>query len=364
VVQLLPLVVMLACTGRAPYEGDDPGECSDGADNDRDGWFDCDDSDDSDCTNSPDCVGDGGGADGGATDDGGADGGSTGDGGADGGSAGDGGADGGGAGDGGADGGGAGDGGADGGTTGDGGAETTVWSPAPGTTWQWQLTGRVDTSVDAQMYDIDLFDVPTTTIDALHAKGRVVICYFSAGSYEDWRPDAGDFDPDVIGDPLEGWKGENWLDIRADSVRDIMKARLDLAVTKGCDGVEPDNVDGYTNATGLPLTRADQLDYLAFLSEEGHDRGLSVGLKNLPEDAATVVGSFDWSLDEECLVYDECTGLRVFIDAGKAVFHTEYVDDRSEGSARLDEVCGDPTITGFSTLIKTWDLDAWALRCD
>jgi hypothetical protein len=36
------------------YEGDDPGECSDGADNDQDGLFDCDDDD---CAGSPDCDG-------------------------------------------------------------------------------------------------------------------------------------------------------------------------------------------------------------------------------------------------------------------------------------------------------------------
>ena len=34
------------------FEGDDPGECSDGADNDQDGLFDCDDTD---CAASPDC---------------------------------------------------------------------------------------------------------------------------------------------------------------------------------------------------------------------------------------------------------------------------------------------------------------------
>ncbi len=39
----------------APAEGDDPGECSDGADNDADGLFDCDDPD---CAGSPDCQGD------------------------------------------------------------------------------------------------------------------------------------------------------------------------------------------------------------------------------------------------------------------------------------------------------------------
>lgn len=37
----------------APYEGDDPGECSDGADNDQDGDFDCDDAD---CSGAPECA--------------------------------------------------------------------------------------------------------------------------------------------------------------------------------------------------------------------------------------------------------------------------------------------------------------------
>ncbi len=39
----------------AEFEGDDPGECSDGADNDRDGFYDCDDPD---CLGSPECGGD------------------------------------------------------------------------------------------------------------------------------------------------------------------------------------------------------------------------------------------------------------------------------------------------------------------
>src|SRR5213078_3792858 len=36
---------------------------------------------------------------------------------------------------------------------------TGIWQPAPGTTWQWQITGKVDTSVTpAAMYDVDLSD--------------------------------------------------------------------------------------------------------------------------------------------------------------------------------------------------------------
>ncbi len=50
----LALLVGLSCV--APdAEGDNAGECSDGADNDEDGLFDCNDPD---CFGSPDCAGD------------------------------------------------------------------------------------------------------------------------------------------------------------------------------------------------------------------------------------------------------------------------------------------------------------------
>lgn len=45
-----------------------------------------------------------------------------------------------------------------------------------------------------------------------------------------------------------------------------MGRRLDKAVSRGCDGVEPDNVDGYTNHNGLGLTAADQLSYNKWLA--------------------------------------------------------------------------------------------------
>jgi len=214
-----------------------------------------------------------------------------------------------------------------------------------------------------EMYDIDLFDVSEATIAQLQADGRVVICYFSAGSREDWRVDAGDFAASEYGDNLDGWPGEHWLDIRSDNARSIMAARMDRAVDKGCDGVEPDNVDGYSNQTGFDLSENDQLDFNRFLAVEAHDRGLSVGLKNAVELAHTLEPDFDWTLNESCMEWDECRTLHPFIEAGKAVFHTEYVDDRSDGADLATAVCGHPDIADFSTLIKTWDLDAWLLDC-
>lgn len=199
------------------------------------------------------------------------------------------------------------------------------WRPAPGTSWQWQLQGALDRSFDVDMYDIDLFETSQADIAALHADGRIVVCYFSAGSYENVRPDAGAFPAAVLGRRLDGWPGEKWLDIRAlDVLGPIMQARLDLAVAKGCDGVEPDNVDGYANRTGFPLTGADQLAYNRWVAAEAHARGLSVGLKNDLDQIPDLVGDFDWALNEQCHQYDECDALTPFVEAGKAVFGVEY----------------------------------------
>lgn len=230
---------------------------------------------------------------------------------------------------------------------------SAIWSPAPGATWQWQLTGEVNTTFDVEMYDIDLFDTPQEVIDGLHADGRIVICYFSAGSHEDWRPDADDFPEAVLGDPLDEWPGERWLDVRQlDLLQPIMQARMELAVSKNCDGVEPDNVDGYTNDSGFPLTGADQLAYNRWLASAAHELGLSIGLKNDLNQVEALVDDFDWALNEQCFQYDECELLLPFIEAGKAVFGVEY----SEEGLDLADYCPVANEYGFSWLTKTYDL--------
>jgi Glycoside-hydrolase family GH114 len=229
------------------------------------------------------------------------------------------------------------------------------WMPKSGTTWQWQLTGTIDTTVDVQMYDIDLFESSTTLIKSLQTAGRAVVCYFSAGSYEPDRPDSAALMKTGLGKTLDGWPAEKWLDIRSAAVRQIMQARLDTAKSKGCDGVEPDNVDGFDNDNGLGLTKQDQLDYNTFLATEGHARGLSVGLKNALALVTALQPSFDWALNEECLKYDECDGLAPFVKANKAVFHCEYAKSTTG-------IC-DKNPAGFSTIVKDLDLDAFRLAC-
>jgi hypothetical protein len=99
-------------------------------------------------------------------------------------------------------------------------------------------------SESMSVIDIDLFDTPASTVSDLKAT-MTVICYFSAGSKEDWRPDAGDFKEGDFGQGLEGWDGEYWVNVKSENVRAIMKKRIELAAKNGCSAVDPDNVDGF-----------------------------------------------------------------------------------------------------------------------
>lgn len=238
---------------------------------------------------------------------------------------------------------------------------SNIWFPTIGSTWQWQLTALpVDLSIDAQVYDIDLFDNNVSVVAALHARGRKVICYLSAGTWEDWRPDKDQFPRSVIGREYEGWEGERWLDIRQiELLAPIMRSRLDLCQQKGFDAVEPDNLDGYENDTGFPLTAAHQLSYNRWLANEAHQRGLSIGLKNDPDQAAELEPYFDWALTEDCFAEGWCGQMLPFIKAGKAVFAAEY----SETGVLLGDICPKAQSMHISVILKNRDLNVYRETC-
>jgi hypothetical protein len=232
----------------------------------------------------------------------------------------------------------------------------SMWIPALVTPWQWQLTGTIDQNVNAAMYDVDLFDTSATVVASLHAKGRKVVCYMSAGTWEDWRPDASKFPASVLGNS-NGWPGEKWLDIRRiDVLGPIMEARMDLCKQKGFDAVEPDNIDAYSNNSGFPLTAQDQLTYNKWLAAAAHARGLSIGLKNDLEQVPQLVTSFDWAINEQCFEYNECHLLAPFTQAGKAVFVVEY-------SLTPAQFCDQAVAMKLNALKKNLDLDAAVTAC-
>jgi hypothetical protein len=194
--------------------------------------------------------------------------------------------------------------------------------------WQWQLRTSFNPARDllphVDVYDIDGFAATARTVAAIHGHHATAICYVDVGTWEQWRPDASVFPRGVLG-AANGWPGERWLDIRRVSVlRPIMASRLAMCKSKGFDAVEPDNIDGYANATGFSLSAQDQLTYDLAIADLAHRLGLSVGQKNDLDQAGALEPSFDWLLDEQCRQYDECDALQPYLGAGKAVFEVEY----------------------------------------
>ena len=120
------------------------------------------------------------------------------------------------------------------------------YRPGVEVTWQWQLTGTPNTSYDVEIYDLDLFETEQDVIDGLHADGRRVLCYFSAGSSEDWRPDYDRFTRADKGYRLDGWAGERWLDIRSENVLAVMNPFLNTAL----NGLQADDIAGVRDLYG------------------------------------------------------------------------------------------------------------------
>ncbi len=212
----------------------------------------------------------------------------------------------------------------------------------------------------AQVYDIDLFDNAAAIVETLHDQGRKAIGYISVGSYEGWRPDAAQFPQELLGNDYEGWPGEKWLDIRRiDLLKPVMCARLDLCKEKGFDAVEPDNIEIHTNATGFPITYADQFAYACWLAGEAHARGLAIGLKNAANMVADALPFFDFAITEDCFVQGWGDRVLPFIAAGKAVFAAEYTDTGVDFQA----ACAWGQVHNISFILKNRILTAFRGTC-
>ena len=214
------------------------------------------------------------------------------------------------------------------------------WQPraSDNLAWQWQLQGEIDTTFDVDVYNIDLA-VPVEKVQTLKARDIKVICYFSAGTVEYFRPDSDQFADTIVGEQYEDLTDERWLDYsNFQEFAPVMEARMDTCKAKGFDAIEMDNVDAHNYETrdengnvvsigtnfGIKLEHS--IAYIQWLASEAHQRGLSVGLKNAEEMAADVVADVDWMLTEDCYVDAWCHEATVFVENNKPVFMTEYVD--------------------------------------
>jgi hypothetical protein len=218
------------------------------------------------------------------------------------------------------------------------------------TKWNYVLSETPDLSIKANVYDIDMFDNTAATVASIHGMGSKAICYIDAGTWENWRSDSSQFPASVKG-KNNGWPGEKWLDIRQTAILGpIMQARLNQCKSKGFDAVEFDNVDGYSNSTGFPLTATDQINYNTYIANLAHATGLPVGLKNDIDQVKNLVTYFDFAINEQCFQYNECSGLTAFISANKAVFNVEY-------QLATTKFCTKANSMNFNSIKKSLDLD-------
>ena len=234
-------------------------------------------------------------------------------------------------------------------------ADHKWWAPPLGSQpWQWELSnplslnnvkqlGTKDRLPNAKpapapvIYDIDGIINPASTVSALHALGKHVVCYIEVGAvgnyysatdegiattYYDQLKAAG-----VVGSSVSGWP-EWYLDIRSPATVAIIESMIhDQCAAKGFDAVETDIDESYASANGFGLTKADEERFMTTLAGYMHGLGLGWWIKN-PDDtgdhyAADMEPLADAVLTEQCNQYASCGLLGSYFGV-KAIFNAEY----------------------------------------
>jgi hypothetical protein len=235
-------------------------------------------------------------------------------------------------------------------------AEASSWwiPPLGSQPWQWELShplnlsnprdmGTDDTLPDGQpapdpvIYDIDAIINPASTVAALHADGKHVVCYIEVGAagnyysaaqeglsttyYEQLKEDG------LFGHKVGGYP-EYYLNIQSSETVSIIESMIDQqCAEKGFDAVETDIDTEYASHSGFPLTKAIEEQYMTTLANYMHGLGLGWWIKN-PDDtgdsfATDMYPLADAVLTEQCNQYSSC-GLLSAYQGDKAVFNAEY----------------------------------------
>ncbi|MFK8081487.1 MAG: endo alpha-1,4 polygalactosaminidase [Granulosicoccus sp.] len=198
--------------------------------------------------------------------------------------------------------------------------------------WQLQLQGDIKLIDGVDVYAVD-YTTSQASINAAKATGAKLMCYLSAGSAENWRPDFNQFPQVVVGNAYEGWPGEWWLDTRnIDALAPIMRARIQACKNKGFDVIDPDNVNGFENNTGFPISRADSIRYIKWLAAESHRNGMAFSLKNSETLVMELLGDIDMMQSESCFRWGNCVNASRLSAVDKPVFAVEYEEqiDRND----------------------------------
>ncbi|KAK2608039.1 hypothetical protein N8I77_006676 [Diaporthe amygdali] len=263
----------------------------------------------------------------------------------------------------------------------------------PGVKWQINIQNPVDPRAglqpaDAKVIDVDLFQASKdpTLIPTLHAAGATVLCYFNLGAVQTTDCDWSSWNNDGLmkGQVVENYSQEKYVDVTDEKVLELHKARIDLAHSIGCDGLDPDNIDTFElspdESIGKQITQDDMINFLTTISEYAHSKtttlghSLMIGQKNAVGITESIHTFMDFAISENCVgsvntgsnrgAPDEfCTIFqKYYADNGKPVFDIEYPSSLASGGsskARRDDSTTDGSEAGCSAGVSQGDITAY-----
>lgn len=205
----------------------------------------------------------------------------------------------------------------------------------------WGPQEPLSTKGDVIILDANLHSA--STIKEQKQSGKKVVCYMSAGTIENWRSDADKYKQSAsMGKKYKGFN-EQWLDVTEwETAKPYMTARLDEAAAKGCDAVELDNIDCYDHGSAcVPGASTDvlkekEVEYIKWLSNYAHSKGLAVGLKNVNGIVDEVIDYGDFAI-EEGNPASEFSKFGKFTDQNKLVVSVQYNDQNGDVCANAKE---------------------------
>ncbi|GAC1424946.1 MAG: endo alpha-1,4 polygalactosaminidase [Flavisolibacter sp.] len=245
-------------------------------------------------------------------------------------------------------------------------AQVEWWKPNNIQSFDWYLgKATIQDQFSTSIVDLDAFETSPDIVISLHSKSKKIIAYLSVGTIENNRPDSSLVPKELIGNIYTQWPNEKWLDIRQiEKLRPWITSRLDMIKAKGFDGVEPDNLDAYEQSnTGFSISEQDTRKFLDFLILEAHNRGLSIGQKNLPTFSKDYSSKFDWALIEDAFVQGWQDSLSVYIAGNKPVFAVEYTDVVNAVDFQ-NKICPSGKKLHFATILKNRDLSKTTYFCN
>jgi hypothetical protein len=229
--------------------------------------------------------------------------------------------------------------------------ESQILTLTPGVTFDITSDNNIYNE-GAEIIILDAFETTQNQVSALKLQNKKVIALISVGTWENWRYDANLFPAELLGNYVDQWNAEKYLDIgNREILLPIIKNRLSMIKNKGFDGIAADNMDTYNKNSGFNITLQKEIDYCRLILSEAHSLGLSVGQVNAPDLITEFYDEFNWLLVQRVFEYNETQSVSAYIGQSKAVLAIEYNDSFSK-TEFLSNVCPGALTKSITAILK------------